>query len=430
MVTQSLSTSRPVHDEAGLGTLRHYQATMRREYPEQPVPDLADVIGGAYGFRACPDDGLRMQIDRALIRTLTTRGSDGFNLPAGLANGLLDSIGVRRTMSEITGGAGGFATKPQWTMDIFDRARQEVGPWNLISWEPCSTKTLKIPIAGEVTGSTGFQATWGYGELNLPPATDALLSEISLDLSRLLIYTRVSKDLLADSQSIRRWLAYRARSQIRSSLEYALVNGGNTTTGSPAPVGALTAPSTVGVARTTSNQIAAKDIDAMWQSLNVACRPNAVWHCSQSALDYLDSIDSSGQFPRSVYIPASDNTNYGAPYGMIKNRPIIPLGSCPVLGTPGDIFVVDWSQYVLAYYQYGPTDSFLSFDVMPPSDQFHRGVVGLPFDSVEARATEHFSFSTDVADVVFKLRAMGGFIWPKAVTGMNGITTGPCVALT
>lgn len=423
-------------------TLGEYRSLMGREFRAEierggkpPVRSLSDALLGALALRTSDDPNARRQIGDALKRSMCGFSSQegGFAVPRALANDFLGDIvggSVTRTMSEITGSSGGFATRPEFYPNIVDRARLTLWPGNLgTNWWPTRTKRCVVPMDGSTSSSSTFTATWGTSELILPAASDTVLGSQELELSRLIVYCRVSRDLLADSTSINAWLSYRARVAIRGAIEYAMVNGGSTTMGFPAPAGVIGAASTVGVARTTTNQIAAADIDKLWQSISVACRPNVTWHASESAVEYLDSIDASGQYPRDLFVSPSTAATYGLPYGLIKGRPLIPLGSCPALGSPGDLFAVDWTQYILAYFDAWKTsESFLSFDVYPV-DEFHRGTVGLPDAAVESRGTEHFSFSSDIVDVAFKARLMGAFVWLKPMTGVNGLITGPAAAL-
>lgn len=392
---------RPDDEEAPLpGTLRHYRQLMRREYRDLPIPTLGDVISGAWGYQTCPDDATRIEIGRALTRTMTG----------------------------ISGSVGGFAIAPGMSEDIWDRARNVVGPWSMCHWEPVTNRETWLPISGEASSATDIHATWGYSETALPPAVDGRLGQIQSRQNRLLIYSVISRDLLSDSLSIGRWLKYKGLSRIRYAIEWAMILGNGGGAGFPCPAGVANAPSTVVVPRAAGNQIAVADVNAMWEGIAPACQPNAVWHASATAIKYLNGLNASGQFPVGLYFPAGTSP-VGSPYGTLFGRPIIPSEVSPSLGSPGDLICVDWTQYVLTYLRLNAMDSPLSFAFQPPRDDFHRGLVGMPEDAVEARASDQNQFSTDVVALVFKFRGDGNFIWPSTMTDEAGNKIGPAAIL-
>jgi HK97 family phage major capsid protein len=404
---KSIGVSRDTFADEGAplpGTYRHYQDLMRKEFRNQPLPTFADVMVGAYGYLACFDTLQKQQIGTALTRTMTG----------------------------ISGSSGGFAIAAGMSEDILDRARMTVGPWSLCNWERVENRECYLPVTYEASRANGqrwggMTATWGYGETALPPPADAMLSRINTVQNQLLIYTTVSRDLFADSGSIGRWIKYVGLAEIRAALEWAMILGNGSGAGSPCPMGAAVSPATVVIARATGGAISVNDVNSMWRAIYGACQTNAVWHCSPTTVYALDALNTAGQGPP-LYYPAGTSP-IGTPYATIKGRPLIPIESCPALGTAGDLICVDWTQYALTYLKLNPTDSPLAFDLQPPRDGYHRGIVGLREDAVESRISTDRLFELDELAIVFKLRGDGNFLWPNTMTVGDGTKVGPASVL-
>ena len=222
--------------------------------------------------------------------------------------------------------------------------------------------------------------------------------------------------------------------EIRYALEYAMINGrGGYSTAGPGsiagPQGVIGAGCTVTVAKgaTGSNAISAINIDAMWGSIASGNKRNAVFHCNDNTLDAIDQLAVSGQWSESIYIAAG---RYGNEYPLIKGKPVICSEACPEIGSPGDLICVDWTDYWAVLHKPKPTDSGLAFSLTVPPDSGHLGVVGMPADSIEARMSDEFLWSSDSVAFMWRLRLDGNFLWPGAVTDAQGNQVGPasCIA--
>ncbi len=97
----------------------------------------------------------------------------------------------------------------------------------------------------------------------------------------------------------------------------------------------------------------------------------------------------------------------------------------PVIGTPGDLVVVDPTQYWLVMHRPKPQDTGLAFDVGIPTSPGFQGVVAMPEGYVEQTMSDQQYFSTDSIAFKWKLRADGKLIWPNTLTNVNGATVGP-----
>src|SRR5262249_48616108 len=124
---------------------------------------------------------------------------------------------------------------------------------------------------------------------------------------------------------------------------------------------------------TGAGAISADNIDDMWAGLAEGSSDTAFWHANKATIAAIDKLAASGRWPQNVYIPAGMSP---LGYSTIKGRPLIPLPWCSALGTAGDLFLINWNEYVLTYIQM-PNTSPLSFSVDIPRNQFNRGFWGL-----------------------------------------------------
>lgn len=390
-------------DGAPGALLRHYQATMQRTL-RKPAPTFGEVVAAAFKARTCHDDAKR---DRLLAT-------------------------ISRTMTEgLSGGQGGFAVAYGLADDVFDRARQTDGPWKRANWWPVKTYEWRFPVVNETGLASGkrfggLTSQWGLSETQEPAPSDGKLANITFKNERLLIFTNISHDLFADSESLSRWLYYAACAEFRYAIEAAMILGVENGVG---PVGVIGAPWTVVVPKDsgqTAGTITASNIDNLWAAISPENSENCVFHANKATISYIDKLAQSGQFPEGLYFPRGYTGNQ---YATIKGCDLIPNNFCPNVGTPGDLIAVDWSDYVLTYVRPKPTDSSLTFLIDVPTDSGHRGIVGMPRDAVEARRTEHYLFQNDVYSFAFKYRGSGSMLWAGTSADANGNVIGPAAVI-
>jgi HK97 family phage major capsid protein len=349
---------------------------------------------------------------------------------------------LNRTMSGISGTVGGFGVKPEWADSVFDQARMIDGPYARCQWRTCQARQFEWPIFGGSSRTNGnrwggMKATWNLSEvsdLSVNAASQPALANVVFAMQPCAIYSGpISKDLLSDTMLIGPALDYAARAEIRYAIEYALINGGTTPTkAGPAtlggPQGVIAAPSTVTVAKgaTTSNAISSINISAVWGAIASGNKRNAVWHCNDNTLEAIDELAVSGQWSDSIYLPQG---RYGNEVPLIRGRPVLCTEACPEIGNPGDLICVDWTDYWFVIHKPKPTDSGLAFSLTQPPDSGHLGVIGMPADSIEARRSDEFLWTTDSVAFMWRMRADGRFLWPGAVTDAQGNQIGPAAII-
>jgi HK97 family phage major capsid protein len=404
------------------GTLyRAWRERMEEQLPGKRCPTTGNIIQMAIGARTCFETSKRNYLMNYLTRTgvgFTGSGPGGYGmtLPTG--------------MSEF----------------VFDRARTTQGPWSRCNWRAITEREWLMPAVAETARTNGnrwggIQAYWGVGEASPTPSTQPSVASIRFTPHDLRIYTPgISRDLWDDAVKIQLWFEYVAQSEMRFQIENGMINGpgaGITTGGAPTvpPIGSVVGPQgvvnaacTVVVAKQSGQSVStiqAINIDQMWSAIAAGSKENAVWHCNDDTLQYIDQLAVSGQFPEGLYFPRG---YFGNQYATLKGANIIPSECCPVIGNVGDLICVDWSDYYLTYIRPKSTASPM-FEIMIPSDLPHRGAVGMPPGSVESRFTDQQFFTTDALAFLWKVRIDGHFLWNSTVTNVNGAIVGPAAVL-
>lgn len=397
------------------GTARHYEQTMRRQFPGRPVPTLADQMALSFAATTCPDDAARGRMQDTL-RSMQT---------------------ITRTGTETLGGGKsyGYAVAPSMAAQIVDQARTRIGPWSCVKWVPVPSLEYWMAVTFESSRADGsrwggIRARWeGTQETTLPAASQPALARINFRLSRCMIQSQpLTRDLWADTNRIQDWLDATAQSEIRFAIEHAMLNG--TTNAGIGPRGVIGHPAAPVVARQTAGSITQKDIDTLWGSIYAGSARGVVWHCAQSTLTAIDEMASTGGWPEALWWPTGLNPAW-PDFATCKGRPVIPCEASPQLGQVGDLVAVDWSQYRLLYRQMNPMDSPLSYSFRARPSELWQGLYGLPDDASEIRISDQILFATDELVVAWKLRAAGDFLWanPSPLLDANGNPVGPAAVL-
>jgi HK97 family phage major capsid protein len=395
----------PDDDEPEIGTLRHYEAEMRKVHGR--APSLGEIVAAAFEASTCHDDLRRNQICGAL----------------------------ERTMSGMSGSAGGFLIPVGMAEDVFDRARQTDGPWRRCRWWPVRTREWFWPVATEQSRAQdqrygGVASQWGMGEITPVPVADAKLDCVKFVANRLIVRTLVSRDIWSDAESLHRWLAYVAVAEFRNAIEEAMILGPGTAMNTiVCPQGVINAPSTVAVAKDsgqTAGTVSVGNLMAQWAAIAPGNKQTACWHANNATIAAIDKLCGSGQFPPNLYFPRG---YMGNQHATIFGADLIPSEYCPNLGQKGDVICVDWNDYILTYLKMDPANSPLSFAVDVPADSGHRGLVGMPPDSTEMRLSEDKYFDQDILACNFKYRGDGRFTWTGTSKDAQGNVIGPAAVV-
>lgn len=253
--------------------------------------------------------------------------------------------------NESVGADGGFLVPPQYATEIMSVIE---GAESLLS------RTRQVPVAGnqfvmpanETTahGTTGIQAYWD-GEGDAIAATKPAFSNRTIRLNRLTALVAVTEEALEDSSALGSWVQMEAGDKMSYKVTDAILNGN----GVGKPLGALSAPCLVTVAKETSqaaSTVLAANVLKMYSRMPARNRANAVWVVNQDvepllpqmsvAIKNVAGTENVGGFP--VYIPPGGLT--GAQYGTLLGRPIVMTEASPALSAAGDVMIGDFSQYI------------------------------------------------------------------------------------
>lgn len=211
---------------------------------------------------------------------------------------------------------------------------------------------IKLPAIDEssrVDGSRwgGVQAYWA-NEADAATGTKPKFREIEMSLKKLFGLGYVTEELLADSTALASVMTQAFTEEIAFKAENAIVNG----TGAGQPLGIINSGALVSIAK-ESGQAASTVVTA--NVLNMLARlprrsaRNAIWLINQDILPQLWQLTlGSGTAVTLLYAPPGQGTSaQNAPYGTLLGRPVFPVEYCSTLGTKGDIFLCDLSQYLM-----------------------------------------------------------------------------------
>jgi HK97 family phage major capsid protein len=266
---------------------------------------------------------------------------------------------------------GGNLIPPDFTTQIWERIYFQESLLNRTQGYTVSGNTMTIPANSETSRVDGSRwgGVLGYweGEAQQLQGTRPKFRNFQLRLKKLTIMTFVTNELLTDSATaLEQYLGRVAPQEIEFKILDALINGD----GAGIPTGVINDPAFIQVAKDTNQAtktISYTNVMNVYNSMWAPSRSRSIWVYNQEIEPQLWQMAlpvGTGGVP--VYLPpgvgggvvtggasASPYANVGAnerpgasQYASLYGRPAIPLEQCPGLGTPGDLMLIDWSQYV------------------------------------------------------------------------------------
>ena len=224
-------------------------------------------------------------------------------------------------------------------------------------------------------------------------ATKPKFRQIQIQLQKLTGLCYATDELLQDASALEAVIMQTFPQEFTFKVEDAIING----TGSGQPLGILNSGAVVQVAKDSGDSsatVSTPDVLNMWSRCWGRSRQNAVWLINQDVEQKLYPLTlGSGTAVQLLYTPPGTRDN-GGQYGLLLGRPVIPVEYCATLGTPGDIILADFSQYVMA-------------------DK------GAP----QAASSIHVRFLNDETTFRFTYRVDGQPVWKKPLTPKNGNNT-------
>lgn len=244
----------------------------------------------------------------------------------------------------------------------------------------------------------GIQALW-EGEADAYTGSRPKFRQIQLVLKKLTGLCYATEELLQDASALEAVVSQGFAEEFGFKLDDAIFRG----SGAGQPLGILSSPSLVTVAKESSQSSATVILDnivKMRSRLWARSRANSVFLINQDVEPQLNVLSLSvgnNAFP--VLLPATGIS--GAPYDTMFGRPVIPTEYSSTMGAVGDVVLADLSQYLL-----------------------------IDKGSMQQAASVHVRFVYDEMTYKFTYRVDGQPLWNKALTPYQGSnTTSPFVTL-
>ncbi len=207
-------------------------------------------------------------------------------------------------------------------------------------------KMNAIDENSRVNGSRwGGIQVYSDGESDTISATKPKFRPITLELKRFTGLYYATKEILRDTVALGEIVTMGFSEEFGFKLDDNIMNG----TGAGMFLGILNSGALVSVAKETgqaATTLVAENVIKMWSRMHARSRANAVWFINQDLEPQLFTMSiavGTGGVP--VYMPAGGLS--GSPYGTLFSRPVVPIEQAQTLGTKGDIYLLDLSQYLM-----------------------------------------------------------------------------------
>lgn len=203
-----------------------------------------------------------------------------------------------------------------------------------------------VDETSRATGSRwgGIRGYWG-AEAATKTASKPKFRRLRMDLEKLFGTCPVTDELLQDVVALESLIKLGFAEEFGFMLDDAIING----TGAGQPLGILNAGCLVSITIETGQAAATvvtENVVKMYARMWAKSRPNAIWLINQDIEPQLFTMSlavGTGGIP--VYMPPNGLSE--RPYGLLMGRPVLPIEQCQTLGTVGDIYLADFSQYLL-----------------------------------------------------------------------------------
>lgn len=274
---------------------------------------------------------------------------------SGAAHERLTKVyGVKRTMSEGQGSTGGYTTpviyEAMWqkiaaeSAVVAPRARPVLLGARTVEWP--ALDQYQTPTAGQSAFFGGVKI-YRKGENQTRTGSNPAFKKISLTAQDLIAFTdHISRDLMADASTpIDGMISQLMGEAIGWRTDYECFQGN----GVGQFLGYFNAPCTISVTRNTGSTIKYVDITGMYKRLMAQSQGNAIWVCHPYATDTLLQIQDPGS--RYIFLPQininGESTLGSQPKWQMLGIPVVFSEKVPVVGTLGDLSLIDCDKYLL-----------------------------------------------------------------------------------
>lgn len=383
-------------------SLEERQADLERELREVPEGERAERPAPEQRGKKADDPEKRFESFGEFLTAVRKAGSPGGGLDPRL------STRAASGMNEAVPSDGGFLVQQDLSSELLKKMFTTGEILKRVRRVPISANSngLKINALKDFSRANGsrwggVQAYW-LDEAALKTASRPEFRQLDLNLKKLAGLCYATDELLEDAAALESIISDAFTSEIRFKTEDAIING----TGAGQPLGILNSGALVSVAieagQTIANSSASLAINAakMVARMPAGNYGNSVWLVNQEVLPYLAVMTlggSGGATP--VYLPQGNVTTSG--FSSLLGRPVIPVEYMAALGTPGDMLLVDLSEYIL-----------------------------IDKGGIKSDVSIHVRFIYDETTFRFVYRVDGQPIWNQTMTPYKGSATqSPYVAL-
>jgi len=371
----------------------------------QPVTNDAQPDNETHGF---PTFGDYIQ---AVIMAGTPKGervvknSLGEEIRSGYLDPRLREERAASGMSESLPQDGGYLVQTDYANELITKAHQTGILASkcrkvTMSARSNSMKLYGVDETSRVAGSRwgGIQAYW-QEEASLKTKSHPKFRVINLTLNKLVGLVYLTDELIEDTVGLAGWVSGGFAEEFGFQIDDAIING----TGVGRPMGILNSNCLVSVSKETgqpATTLRAENIEKMYSRMYGPSMRNANWYINQDVWPQIFQLHhavGTGGVP--MFIPAGGINQ--TPNGTLLGRPIQPIEQCQTLGTKGDIYFADFSQYIFA----------------------DKG-------GMQSASSIHVRFIYDELVLRFVYRCDGQPIWSAALTPYKGSNTqSPFIAL-
>jgi len=247
-----------------------------------------------------------------------------------------------RDLSMGTGAAGGFLVPPQFAAMLLSITPQDavVRPRAMVlpaGTSPDAPISIPADDQGGVLGvHSGVEVVW-TGEGGAKHETQPALRQITLSPHEVSAYVNVTDKLLHNTAAASEWISTKLRGAIIAAEDTAFITGN----GIGRPLGFLGHASALNIARAGAGLIAYADVVAMFAACIKDRRTGLVWIGNPTTLPSLMTMASPlGQL---IWQPSAREGIPAALFGI----PFLENQRQPVLGTAGDLMLVNLSYYIV-----------------------------------------------------------------------------------
>lgn len=383
----------------------------------KPAPQGQPDTGQPKGFGYEPEDNEEERNRKygEFLQAVARAGSPAGMMIAGQPCGVIDRRLIypieelRSTgLEESTPSLGGFLVQKDFGADIMKKAHDTAIIFNKVRKIPISASSngLKIPFVDETSRANssrwgGIRAYW-LEEGGTKTESKPKFGLIELDLKKLIGLCYATDELLQDAAALGTIISQGFAEEFGFKLDDAMLNG----TGAGQPLGILNAACLVTVAKEsgqTAKTIVWENIKKMYAQMWARSLPNGMWLINQNCWPELMNMSiPTGTAGIPVWMPA--NLAQGRPNSTLMGMPVLAVEQCQTLGTKGDIYLADWTQYI-----------------------------AITKGAMQSASSIHVKFTTDEQTFRFVYRVDGQPIWNNSLTPYKDASTSkplsPFVAL-